>query len=149
MKTPFPLPIILRGYGLDFNLVRTERQGHAVALARQAVEVGYNVLITVCGDGTANEVLNSLMLAKSGGGGFMMAPEGEVDDGLLDSCIAEQVSRPRIFALILCFVPGTQAYQPSIKTGRTPRIFVSAVGGVLPAHADGATLCTDGKQLAV
>ena len=28
-------------------------------------------------------------------------------------------------------------------------MFVSAVGGVLPAKADGATLCADGKQLAV
>lgn len=148
MKTPLPLPAILRGYGLDFTLVRTQRQGHAVALSRQAVEVGYNVVIAVGSDGAANEVLNSLMLAKSGGG-FMMAPEGEVDSGLLDICIAEQVRRLCIFALILRFVPGTQAYQPSIKTGRTQRIFISAVEGVLPAHSDGATLCTDGKLLAV
>ena len=29
-----------------------------------------------------------------------MAPEDEVDDGMLDICIAEQVGCPRIFALM-------------------------------------------------
>nr|MBC7245227.1 diacylglycerol kinase family lipid kinase [Chloroflexota bacterium] len=268
---------LLKGYGLDFDLIRTERPWHAAELAQQAVADGYEVVVAVGGDGTANEVLNGLMLAKQAGlgtatmgyisvgrgndfgfgvgvpagveagckvlqqgyrrlidvgrvegglypqgryfgngvgigfdavvgfeavkmkyltgfpnylvaalktiflyyrapqvqieyneeditqlslmisimngrrmgGAFMMAPQAQIDDGLLDLCIAAQTSRPRIFALIPQFMKGTQSSQPEIKTARTNRIVVTALEGVLPAHADGETLCTEGKRLAV
>ena len=42
---------------------------------------------------------------------------------------------------------GTQASQPSITTARSPHIAVRALEGVLPAHADGETLCTEGNLL--
>ena len=266
---------VLKGYGLDFDLVRTERPWHAADLAQEAIAVGYGSVIAMGGDGTANEVLNGLMRAKQAGagtcamgmlcvgrgndfaygvgiptdleagcqalaqghrrtidvgrvvgglypqgryfgngigigfdavvgfeavkmtwlhgflsylvavlktvflyykaplvtieyegqmitqpslmvsvmngrrmgGGFMMAPEGQPDDGLFDLCIAREVSRARIFGLIPHFMQGTQATQEPIRTGRTRRIVVTAVEGVLPAHADGETLCTDGRRL--
>jgi YegS/Rv2252/BmrU family lipid kinase len=265
----------LSGYGLNFDLVRTERPWHAADLAEEAVAADYDVVVAVGGDGTANEVLNGLMRAKHAGvgtcamgilcvgrgndfaygvgvptdleagcqalaqghqrtmdvgrvvgglypegryfgngvgigfdavvgfeavkmtrlhgfpsylvavlktvflyykaplttieydeqtitqpslmisimngrrmgGGFMMAPEGKPDDGLFDLCIAHEVSRARIFGLIPHFMRGTQATQEPIRTGRTRHIVVTAVEGVLPAHADGETLCTDGRRL--
>ena len=267
----------LREHNMDFDLVLTERPEHAVELAEQAALDGFDVVVVAGGDGTANEVLNGLMLAKQAGadgvalgmiaigrgndfafgvnvpqgleegcrvllddfrssmdvglvtgglypegryfgngvgigfdavvgfealkmtrlqgflsyivaavktiflyykaplvriefdgkteekyalmvsimngrrmgGGFMMAPESGIDDGLLDLCIAEQVSKARIFALIPRFMAGTQASQPSILTGRTRSIVVTALEGSLPAHADGETLCTEGEQLNV
>lgn len=266
---------VLSGYGLDFDLVRTERPWHAADLAQEAVAAEYDGVVVVGGDGTANEVLNGLMRAKQSGagtcalgmlcvgrgndfaygvgipldleagcqalaqghrrtidvgraagglypqgryfgngigigfdavvgfeavkmtwlhgflsylvavlktvflyykaplvtieydgqtitqpslmisvmngrrmgGGFMMAPEGKPDDGLFDLCIAREVSRARIFGLIPHFVRGTQATQEPIRTGRARRVVVTAVEGVLPAHADGETLCTDGRRL--
>jgi YegS/Rv2252/BmrU family lipid kinase len=60
---------LLSSSGLDFNLVRTERPWHAVALAQQAVADGYEVVVSAGGDGTANEVINGLMLAKESGTG--------------------------------------------------------------------------------
>jgi YegS/Rv2252/BmrU family lipid kinase len=50
--------------GLDFDLVRTERVGHAIALARQAALGGYEVVVAAGGDGTVNEVLNGLLEAR-------------------------------------------------------------------------------------
>jgi diacylglycerol kinase (ATP) len=266
---------VLKGYGLDFDLVRTERPWHATDLAQEAVAAGYDSVVAVGGDGTANEVLNGLMRAKQAGagtcamgmlcvgrgndfaygvgiptdleagfqalaqghrrtidvgrvvgglypegryfgngigigfdavvgfeaikmtwlhgfpsyliavlktvflyykaplvkieydgqtitqpslmisvmngrrmgGGFMMAPEGQPGDGLFDLCIARQVSRARIFGLIPHFLRGTQATQEPIRTARARRVVVTAVEGVLPAHADGETLCTDGRRL--
>jgi diacylglycerol kinase (ATP) len=281
---------ILSGYGLDFDVVRTERPGHAAELAQEAVAAGYDVVVAMGGDGTSNEVLNGLMRARipipvpsphegegetatSGGGcamgmlcvgrgndfaygagvptdleagcralaqahrhtidvgrvvgglypqgryfgngvgigfdavvgfeavkmtrlhgfpsyivaalktiflyykaplvrieydgqtitqpalmvsimngrrmggGFMMAPEGRPDDGLFDLCIARQVSRARIFSLIPHFMQGTQASQEPVQTARAQRVIVTAVEGVLPAHADGETLCTEGRRL--
>ena len=58
---------ILSGYGLDFDLVRTERVWHAAELAQEAVAVGYDAVVAMGGDGTANEVLNGLMQAKQSG----------------------------------------------------------------------------------
>ena len=57
----------LRKYGVDFDLVRTERPFHAVELARQAAAEGFDVVVAVGGDGTANEVINGLMQVKENG----------------------------------------------------------------------------------
>jgi len=92
-------------------------------------------------------LLISVMNGRRMGGGFMMAPESEIDDGLFDLCIAKEVSRRRIFTLIPKFMKGTQASDPAIRIGRTGQVRVTAVAGGLPAHADGETLCTEGIQL--
>ena len=55
---------ILSEYGLDFDLVRTERPWHGADLAQEAVAAGYDVVVAMGGDGTSNEVLNGLMQAK-------------------------------------------------------------------------------------
>jgi diacylglycerol kinase (ATP) len=91
----------------------------------------------------------SVMNGRRMGGGFMMAPESDHLDGLLDLCIARQVSRGRIFALIPHFLKGDQATQPSISTARAKRITVTALQGSLPVHADGETICTAGSSLVI
>jgi diacylglycerol kinase (ATP) len=61
------IPVIeqeLARLGLDFELVRTERVGHAIQLANEAAQAGYEVIVAAGGDGTVNEVLNGLMEAR-------------------------------------------------------------------------------------
>ena len=287
---------MLSEYNLDFDLVRTERPWHAAELAQEAATAGYDVVVAVGGDGTANEVLNGLMRAKTTpipstplraspgpspyegegrktcvmgilcvgrgndfaygmgipadleegcralaqdhrrtvdvgrvagglypegryfgngvgigfdavvgfeavkmtrltgfpsyivavlktvflyyqapltkieydgqtitqpslmisimngqrmGGGFFMAPEGQPDDGLFDLCIAHEVSRARIFGLIPHFIRGTQATQEPIRMAQAREVVVTAVEGILPAHADGETMCTEGQRLEI
>ena len=89
----------------------------------------------------------SVMNGTRMGGGFMMAPDGKPDDGVFNLCIARQVSRPRIFALMLKFMKGTQFAHPAISDGQTTHISVTAIEGSLPAHADGETLCLEGQKL--
>ncbi len=91
----------------------------------------------------------SVMNGTRMGGGFMMAPTGKPDDGVFDLCIARQVSRPRIFGLMLKFMKGTQFAHPAISDGQTTQISVTALEGSLPAHADGETLCLEGKLLEI
>jgi YegS/Rv2252/BmrU family lipid kinase len=91
----------------------------------------------------------SIMNGRRMGGGFMMAPEAEISDGLLDVCIAEEVSKAGIFALIPRFMAGSQATHSAIATLQTKKITVSALEGTLPAHADGETLCEAGMQLSI
>jgi diacylglycerol kinase (ATP) len=50
--------------GLDYDLVRTERVGHAIQLAHAAAVEGVEVVVAAGGDGTVNEVLNGLMEAR-------------------------------------------------------------------------------------
>jgi YegS/Rv2252/BmrU family lipid kinase len=261
--------------GLDFELIRTQAPGHAIQLAEQAVQDGFDVVVAAGGDGTANEVLNglarsilsgagraalgiltvgrgndfgfgigaphdleaailalvgdhrktidvgfvrggdypdgryfgngvgigfdavvgfealklkrlsgfpsyivaalktiflyfhapklhiqldgqeitqpslmvSIMNGRRMGGGFMMAPEGKPDDGLFDLCIVAQVSRPGIFGLIPKFMSGTQAGHPAVHFARSKKVSVTALEGVLPAHADGETVCVAGQRL--
>lgn len=91
----------------------------------------------------------SIMNGRRLGGGFMMAPDAEMDDGQFDICIADQVSRMRIATLIPHFLKGTQASQDPISTKTAKRLSVHAVEGILPAHADGETICTDGDLLKI
>ncbi len=84
-----------------------------------------------------------------GGGGFIMAPHSQPDDGLLDLCIAEQMSALAVFRMVPYFAKGTQATQPRIKMARTSRLSIIAQDGPLPAHTDGEIICTEGKRLEV
>jgi diacylglycerol kinase (ATP) len=266
---------MLREYHLDFDLALTERPWHAAELTQQAAANGFDIVVAVGGDGTANEVLNGLMLAKRAGsegvamgalsvgrgndfafsvgvphdlaegcralaqdrrrvidvgwatgglypegryfgngvgigfdavvgfeavklkrlsgfpsyivaalktiflyyraplvkieydgqtitqrslmvstmngrrlgGGFKMVPHDKMDDGLFDLTVAQQVSRAHIFALIPKFLQGTQATDPAVKIVQARRIVVTALEGVLPAHADGETFSVEGKQV--
>lgn len=96
---------------------------------------------------TQPALMVSIMNGRRMGGGFMMAPEGMIDDGRFDLCIAGQVSRPGIFLLLPRFMQGSQAGHPAIQMARSARVRVTAVNGSLPAHADGETLCVKGQQL--
>jgi diacylglycerol kinase (ATP) len=54
----------LDGLKMDYELVVTEQPWHAVELTKKAVRDGFNIVVAVGGDGTANEVINGLMEAK-------------------------------------------------------------------------------------
>jgi diacylglycerol kinase family enzyme len=91
----------------------------------------------------------SIMNGKRMGGGFMMAPQGQTGDGKLDLCIAGQVTRLGILGLIPRFMKGNQAGHPAIEFRQGRHIRVNALEGALPAHADGETLCVEGKQVEI
>jgi YegS/Rv2252/BmrU family lipid kinase len=51
---------LIQQYGTA-DLVLTERHGHAVELARQAADDGYDLVVAAGGDGTVHEVINGLV----------------------------------------------------------------------------------------
>jgi diacylglycerol kinase (ATP) len=109
-------------------------------------------LTTVVYDGqtlTQPSLMISVMNGRRLGGGFWMAPDARLDDGLFDLCIAREMSRARMFRLIPHFLRGTQATQETITTGQAARVSITAVEGSLPAHADGEILCVDGDRLEI
>jgi YegS/Rv2252/BmrU family lipid kinase len=57
----------LRANGLDFTLVKTERMMHAFELAENAAREDYDVIVCAGGDGTVNETINGIMMARRDG----------------------------------------------------------------------------------
>jgi diacylglycerol kinase (ATP) len=98
---------------------------------------------------TQRSLLISIMNGRRLGGGFIMAPNSQFDDGLLDLCIAEQMSSFNVIKMIPHFQKGDQATQPSIKTGQASRVSITAQDGRLPAQTDGEIICEDGSRLEI
>lgn len=49
---------------VELTVHYTRQRGHAATLARQAAEAGVDLVVTLGGDGTVNEVVNGLMAAQ-------------------------------------------------------------------------------------
>ena len=91
----------------------------------------------------------SILNGKRMGGTFFMAPHASNHDGLLDLCMAEELSRGDMVDLIARYTKGSQAGHPKIKILRSSRYAIEAPEGGLVVHADGETICTNGKSLLV
>lgn len=94
-------------------------------------------------------LLVSMMNGKRMGGSFMFAPDSESDDGLLNLCIAHQVTRMQVLGLFPKVMSGTQKEHHAIKMPFGQHITVEALSGTLPVHADGETICEAGSRLEV
>lgn len=94
-------------------------------------------------------LLVSLMNGRRMGGSFLFAPESKPDDGILNLCIAGQVSRTQILGLFPKVMSGTHESHPAIKMPTGKSIKIKALTGTLPVHADGETICVAGHQLEV
>ncbi len=103
----------------------------------------------------SNEVIRqrslmvSIMNGRRAGGGFLMAPRGNPGDGVLDLCIAKNLSKAGILMLIPRFMQGTQESHPAIQVKRDTRVTVRALDGRLPVHVDGEVLSTDVQEIKV
>ena len=56
---------LFKGQGLRFEHDITEAPGHAIELARTAAKNGYDMIVSVGGDGTINEIVNGLYASGS------------------------------------------------------------------------------------
>lgn len=91
----------------------------------------------------------SVMNGKRMGGGFKMAPDSKIDDGLFDLCIVETASKPRIFAMIPHFLKGTQGGEKEVNMTRGKLITIDALVGDFPCHADGEMISFTASHLDV
>ncbi|OGN99536.1 MAG: hypothetical protein A2Y90_02180 [Chloroflexi bacterium RBG_13_52_12] len=56
---------LFKGHGLRFEHDITEAPGHAIELAKNAAKKGYDMVVSVGGDGTINEIVNGLYASGS------------------------------------------------------------------------------------
>jgi YegS/Rv2252/BmrU family lipid kinase len=91
----------------------------------------------------------SVMNGRRMGGAFMMAPNGSPHDGVLDLCLAGDISQINILPVAVTFMQGKQFGHPAVKAARANKVRIRAIEGSIPAHADGETVCTAGQELSV
>jgi diacylglycerol kinase family enzyme len=99
---------------------------------------------------TLPSLIVSVMNGRRMGGIFIMGPEALMDDGEMDICIITQTkSRLRLLKVILHYPKGTQKECKETVMGRGKDIHIKALKGGMAAHADGETVCLDGKELTI
>ena len=126
--------------------------GFMVAVLKTVFLYNKAPMATIVYDGKSlsqRSLLISIMNGRRLGGGFLMAPGSEPDDGLLDLCIAEQMSSFNVIKMIPHFTRGDQATQSTIKTGQAAKITIASQDGPLPAQTDGEIISVDGTHLEV
>ena len=69
-------------------------------------------------------------------GGFYMAPDAAVDDGLFDFVFAPQVPKLTVLRILVKLFRKTHIYHPQVVYGRTRQITIASQPGT-PVHADG------------
>jgi diacylglycerol kinase (ATP) len=80
-------------YGLDGEVLFTERAGHATALAERVVTEGARLLVVVGGDGTLNETVNGLLRKQRTDVELALVPTGTGDDFARSFRIPSDVDR--------------------------------------------------------
>ncbi len=79
------------------------------------------------------------------GGGFLLTPEAKLDDGLLDICYADGLSKLGVLNLLPRTINGSHIRQKSVSLTTAAAVEISVPDGA-PAHIDGEVLCERGRE---
>lgn len=85
---------------------------------------------------------------KSSGGGFLLTPEAELDDGLIDVCIIDDISRLKLLRQLPKALKGTHKSLPYVTSLKTKRLTVDS-SSLLLAHVDGEILEDNHYQIEI
>jgi diacylglycerol kinase (ATP) len=80
------------------------------------------------------------------GGGFLIAPEAKIDDGILHYALIRDVSRPMLFRILPEVMKGTHGRFKEVKMG-TCKTFTLTADRPLYIHADGEIFSGPGTDL--
>jgi len=80
------------------------------------------------------------------GGGFLIAPEAKIDDGILHYALIRDVSRPMMFRIVPEVMKGTHGRFKEVKMG-TCKTFSLTADRPLYIHADGEIFSGPGTDL--
>jgi diacylglycerol kinase (ATP) len=82
------------------------------------------------------------------GGGFYLTPDALVDDGLLDLCLIDRLSIPRVFQLLPRAMRGKHVGAKEVTIERTTNLKIRS-GIPLPIHADGEVVTSSAIEIEV
>jgi YegS/Rv2252/BmrU family lipid kinase len=81
----------------------------------------------------------SLGMGPRHGGGFLLTPDAQLDDGLIDSCLVNVVSRRTMISMLLRVINGTHTTSEHVSMRQNKRLSIRA-SVPLPIHVDGEML---------
>jgi YegS/Rv2252/BmrU family lipid kinase len=81
-------------------------------------------------------LLLSIGNGLSTGGGFLITPEARVDDGLLDICLINKVTRRRVLSLLPAAIKGKHLKEPEVVIHQSRKIEV-ITNKPIPIYYDG------------
>lgn len=120
---------VLRAAGVEAESAATTERGSAVAQTQDAVRAGFDTVIACGGDGTANEILNGLMLCDGCDTALGVLPFGS-GNLLATDLLLPRNTEAAVQALLRYkpreLGPGLIRYQD--KTGPQQRYFIVAAG---------------------
>lgn len=79
---------------------------------------------------------------KCAGGGFYLTPDAEIDDGLLDVCLVDNVSIPQVMRIFPSVMKGKHKKHNQVHFYRTDALRVESKMEIM-IHADGEVLSTN------
>ncbi|MEN9935252.1 MAG: hypothetical protein RLZZ387_1831 [Chloroflexota bacterium] len=85
---------------------------------------------------------------RAQGGGFLLTPDGQIDDGLLDLCLVDNLRLDEIVRYIPKVLEGTHTELRQVTMARARKVTISC-GAPMPVQADGEVLSTDARHLDV
>ncbi len=95
---------------------------------------------------TKNYFLMTIANGVALGGGFYLTPDAEIDDGLLDLCLVQNMSKLSIIKNLLKVYSGKHKEDPRVEMVRTREITIRSENG-FAVHADGELLSLNMKEL--
>jgi diacylglycerol kinase (ATP) len=89
------------------------------------------------GGGFEGEVMFAAITnTRSYGGGFLVCPDAQLDDGKLDVCIVERTGRARLLSHFPRILDGTHAVLPEVTLAQSPWVRLESLDGALPIPLD-------------
>ncbi|MGH8335847.1 MAG: diacylglycerol/lipid kinase family protein, partial [Gammaproteobacteria bacterium] len=122
---------------------------YAVALLQTLLFAHQTPMVRVCHTAATLETPITLVAVNNGrveGGAFVVAPDAQIDDGLLDVVVAGGLTRLGILMLVPKVLRGTHIQHRAVTKFQTGKLRIESESG-LPVHADGEIRYTDAKCL--
>lgn len=85
---------------------------------------------------------------KSAGGGFYLTPDAIIDDGLLDVCLAKDISVMETLKIFPFVLKGKHGRFDKIEFGRAASLTVRGDDD-LPVHVDGEVIGLDNREIVI
>jgi diacylglycerol kinase (ATP) len=83
---------------------------------------------------------------KCAGGGFYLTPEAEIDDGLLDVCLVDNITIPQVVKIFPRVMKGSHKNHEKVHFYKTDALRVEAQEPI-KVHADGEVLSTSARNI--
>jgi diacylglycerol kinase (ATP) len=83
---------------------------------------------------------------KCAGGGFYLTPEAEINDGLLDICLVDNLSIPRVLKIFPSVLSGKHKKHKEVHFYKSEELVVTSQQPIM-VHADGEVLATQAREI--